>query len=396
MTAHSAPTVAATAAYRRESAPDLARGAMLLFIALANIPAFLYAAPTGGGTRPTGGSLADQIVSVAGIIAIDGRTYPMFAFLFGLGMVQFWRTRIDRGLAPETVGGMLGSRHWWLLAFGAVHGLLLFSGDILGTYALCGLILTALLWRRGNGTVAGWAFGLLGLPVLVGIGALVAGLLLPVAPAPDGPTGLQAVVAESNYLTSIGLRAPFWISGTLGGALLTPVAPAILLGWLAGREGWLTDPRHRGLLVRTAAIGIPLAWLGAVPTALTHLGILEVPAWTFSGPDALTGLAGGLGYVAVFALLGQRLQDRTPGPVRAIAALGERSLSGYLLQSLIFAPLLCAWGLGLGGRLGATAAAGIAVATWLGSVLIAYLLGRAGRRGPAEVLLRRLTYGRHR
>ncbi|MFC6431757.1 DUF418 domain-containing protein, partial [Nocardiopsis tropica] len=34
----------------------------------------------------------------------------------------------------------------------------------------------------------------------------------------------------------------------------------------------------------------------------------------------------------------------------------------------------------------------VAFGTWLLTVLAAYLLDRAGRRGPAEVLLRTLTY----
>ncbi|MBO4236144.1 DUF418 domain-containing protein, partial [Pseudonocardia alni] len=38
-------------------------------------------------------------------------------------------------------------------------------------------------------------------------------------------------------------------------------------------------------------------------------------------------------------------------------------------------------------------AAAVAVATWVITVVVAAGLDRAGRRGPAEALLRRLTYG---
>ena len=48
--------------------------------------------------------------------------------------------------------------------------------------------------------------------------------------------------------------------------------------------------------------------------------------------------------------------------------------------------------LGWGATLGTGGAAVVALCTWLVSVLLADLLRRAGRRGPAEVLLRRLTY----
>ena len=63
-----------------------------------------------------------------------------------------------------------------------------------------------------------------------------------------------------------------------------------------------------------------------------------------------TGLAGGLGYVAVFGLIAARMPQwaRRHPAVVAVAAVGKRSLSSYLAHSLLVAPLLAAWGLGLG------------------------------------------------
>ncbi|PSL57214.1 uncharacterized protein DUF418 [Saccharothrix carnea] len=49
---------------------------------------------------------------------------------------------------------------------------------------------------------------------------------------------------------------------------------------------------------------------------------------------------------------------------------------------------------GLGTEPGTAAASGIAVVTWLATVALADALRRADRQGPAEWLLRRLTYGR--
>lgn len=108
----------------------------------------------------------------------------------------------------------------------------------------------------------------------------------------------------------------------------------------------------------------------------------------------MLGVAGALGYISVFALLADRWQSSPPAAVRTIAAVGQRSLSSYLLQSLIFAPLLSAWGFGLGRDLGAGPAALIAITAWAMSVAMCWWLDRSGRRGPAEVLLRKLTYGK--
>jgi uncharacterized protein len=80
--------------------------------------------------------------------------------------------------------------------------------------------------------------------------------------------------------------------------------------------------------------------------------------------------------------------------VTALAAVGKRSLSCYLAQSVLFAPVLAAWGLGLGAHLHSATMALYATGVWLATVVLAYLLERAGQRGPAEVLLRRLAYRR--
>ncbi|GMA30014.1 DUF418 domain-containing protein [Litorihabitans aurantiacus] len=115
--------------------------------------------------------------------------------------------------------------------------------------------------------------------------------------------------------------------------------------------------------------------------------------------QTVTGMCAGLGYVALFGLLTVRIQRRGRAPGRvvwALQAVGKRSLSCYLAQSVLVAPLLSAWGLGLGAHLGSAGAAAIAVAVWLVILVGACALERAGRRGPAEVLLRRLSYPRAR
>jgi len=79
-------------------------------------------------------------------------------------------------------------------------------------------------------------------------------------------------------------------------------------------------------------------------------------------------LFGGLGYAALFGLIAAALARRGPtvGAVTtAVTAVGKRSLSSYLAQSVIFTPLLCAWGLGLGAVLGSAGVAALAIGVWL-------------------------------
>ena len=70
--------------------------------------------------------------------------------------------------------------------------------------------------------------------------------------------------------------------------------------------------------------------------ALGHIGVLPVPdhvGWVFLATQSLTGLFGGLGYIALFGLIAAALARRGPtvGPLTtAVTAVGKRSLSSYL------------------------------------------------------------------
>ncbi|MBK0417960.1 DUF418 domain-containing protein [Leucobacter sp. CSA1] len=413
----SAPTSTTPgAAAPRALAPDLARGLMLLLIAVANVSVYLWGHDTPLYTNhPVDGDGIDLVLSVIGILFVDARIYPLFAFLFGYGMVQFAMSRHVRGVRPEAVRSMLWRRHWWLLAFGFAHAALLFAGDILGAYGLAGLVLTAALFWRSDRAVRITAWILLGLfsvAVLLSLAAAAAvGLLLPPeaqaliagAGTGDGAGGFgdlsnaDLLNGIPGYGWALLVRIGLWLVATPATVLALLVPACILLGWLAARHRWLEVPGSRIRLGAVAAWGLAIGTLGAAPPALIHLGVLpalEPVAWGLMPLDQLAGVAGGVGYAALFGALGVRLRGRSPAGVRAIAAVGRRSLSCYLLQSVVFAPLLAAWGFGLGSRIGTAAAFAIALAVWLLSVALAVMLERRGARGPAEALLRRLTYSR--
>ena len=74
----------------------------------------------------------------------SGKFYTIFAILFGLGLaLQYQRL----GEGPAALA-RLRRRLGWLLGLGALHGVFLFEGDILGTYALVGLFALRYLGRE--------------------------------------------------------------------------------------------------------------------------------------------------------------------------------------------------------------------------------------------------------
>jgi uncharacterized membrane protein YeiB len=388
MTAPGAHAVDATPIEARAAAPDLARGAMLLLIALANAHIWLHGHPVGARGYPRDLDGLDRVVAALQILLVDGRAYPLFGLLFGYGVTQLAARRAAAGLPPEAVTRLVRRRGGWMVAIGLVHGVLLWSGDIVGAYGLIAVLLAGVLVRGAAGTVAGVAVA----------GAVVSTLFSSVGALPPraGATALLPSIATADPGIAALIRLVEW--GAIGLPVQTlAVFGAVALGAWAGRRRLLDEPaRHRGLLGRLAVAGLAAAVLGGLPLALAVVGI-----WAPSTPVLLlcgalhtaSGYAGGVGYAALFGLLAVRLGDR-PGPVAgAVRACGQRSLSCYLAQSVAFGVLLPAWALDLGARLTVAQTALVAFAVWAVILVVAAVSARAGMRGPAEVLLRRLTYG---
>ena len=139
----------------RALAPDLARGTMLAVIALAHSQ--VLARPFIGPV-PGPGPALDTAVQTLLTLFVDSRGYPMFAALFGYGLVQILRRR-------EPAGGwayarrLLRRRGLWMIAFGFAHAALLFTGDILASYGLLAVLFVgALRWRDSR--LLAWACGL--------------------------------------------------------------------------------------------------------------------------------------------------------------------------------------------------------------------------------------------
>jgi uncharacterized membrane protein YeiB len=392
----------------RALAPDLARGFMLLLIALANTPWYLWAAEKSGyGAHPVDGTALDRVVQFVLTVAVDGRIYPMFAFLFGYGMMRSFDRQVEAGADTRAAARLLRRRHLWLIVFGFVHAALLFMGDILGAYGVAGLVLGGLFLRRTERTIRVWAGVLGGVLVLLSALALVGAALAAMAPADAGaataagiPDVIRGSFANPSPVGAALNRISVWPVIVFGQGLALIVPAAILLGMAAARRRVLERPGgHVRLLAWTAVVGVAVAWGTAVPSALDHVGAVDIaagPLGALEGARQLAGVFGGVGYVALFGLIGHLLSRRSrTGPLTyAVTAVGQRSMTCYLAQSVICAPVLAAWGLGLGGVLGSASMAAFAVGVWLVTVALAVALRRAGRRGPAEVLLRRLTYRR--
>lgn len=387
MSTSTAPAVGPMTDAERSLAPDLGRGLMLALVALANSAIYLYDRPYGARQHIIESGLLDRLVAFGNTVFVEIRGYPLFAALFGYGIVRAY-TRHRATADDRRARGTLRRRGFWLIGFGAVHALLLFPGDILGLYGVLSLILVAMLRLRDRTLL-----------IVAGVWLVIASLVQGLVYSDSGPNQRRTFFwsfTQDDPMLAVGLRGIDWLLTPFG---LLAVFSAALAGMWAARRDVLGDPgRHRRLLRWVAVVGIGLSVLGGIP-----MGLLVAHVWTPTsfGVDYLvstlhvgTGVAGGLGYAALIGLSAMRIGDRRGPVLRAIAACGQRSLTCYLFQSVVFVALFVPYTLGLGAVLGSAATAGVALATWLAGVGVAEVLRRRGSRGPAEVLLRRLSYRR--
>jgi uncharacterized protein len=362
----------------RSLAPDLARGAMLLFIAIANAANFAFAGQPGLDPAPHG--ILQRLANFFMSTFVDSRAYPVFAIMFGYGLVQLSRRNGNRVLLRRNAA---------LVGFGVVHAALLYFGDFLGAYGIVGIVATLLLVRRSDRfhrIVLGlWAFqtvyaGVLFVTALAGAHGGTDGIIN--SPNPS--------LAAGSYGRSILDRLAEWPVHT---ATVLPFIVIVWLGIWAAKRRVLEDPAaHRRLLRHTAAWSLGFSTLGALPYALICAGLVHADAPTVEAMQLLhdvTGEYGGPGYVALFGLIALRLGARRPGALAPVVALGQRSLSGYLLQSVCWLALFSPWALHLSGTWSAALAA---VAVWSASALAAQAMAATGYRGPAETLLRKFAY----
>jgi uncharacterized protein len=154
----------------RVASVDVLRGVALLGILAMNIvffglPGPAYDNPTRGG-GDTGLNLG---IWAFNHLVFDAKMMTIFSMLFGAGLVLMGGRADARG---ARLGWVYYRRVFWLLVIGALHAYLLWAGDILVLYALCGLLLYP--FRRLSPRTL-LILGTLAMLVVVPVGAVIEG-----------------------------------------------------------------------------------------------------------------------------------------------------------------------------------------------------------------------------
>ena len=394
----------------RFPAPDVSRGLMLLFIALANIPFWTSV------TRSSApGDAADTAWLWMRTLLVDHRAYPLFSLLFGFGLATMINRRIASGtqsylqsLPGVEVGReptsqeeswareqatvdarrLVRRRGAWMILFGAAHAAL-FSGDIIGTYGLAAVVFAGWLTRkhRKRAMAVSAVVTAATISTMYTMGSHVAAQGLTAAAVMKQGAGESATTLLSYVSGSI----TSWAGNSVATVLFSMVVPAMFLGARLADTDLIAHPeRHRRLLTIVGLGGLGIGVAGGIGYGLWATGGTLV-AWT-APLHEVTGLAGACGWLALLALYagGPREDGRLTGLRKLASNVGRRSMTAYLSQSFLFAAVFLALPAltGIELHLGEARAAGIAAAVWLVTVGLCAALERGGHAGPFETLLR--------
>ena len=381
---------------------DVLRGFALLGILVMNIQ--LFAMPAAAYFNPIAyGDLdgANFTVWLGSRLLADQKFMTIFSMLFGAGIVLMAGRAEPSGNATRVHYRRMG----WLLLIGFAHAHLLWAGDILFLYAVCGMLVYPLrrqsprrLLVLGTVTVAVgsavYLFGGLSLPYWPeeALRGLADEEWQPTQPVIDAELAAyrggwldQAPARSAQAIAFQTFVILLWGGWRAGGLMLIGMALFKLGVFSAQRSG-----RFYGALIAVAVLlAIPVESYGVVLDFRYGWTL-----WSFFLGKLFNywpSIGVSLGYIGLVMLVSRTAALR--GATRPFAAVGQMALSNYLLQTVICTTIFYGHGFGFFGSVERLGQFGVVVAVSVVQLVWSALWLQRFRFGPVEWVWRSLTYG---
>lgn len=409
----------------RYTSLDTVRGVAVLGILIMNIYGFAMPFPAYMNPLIMGGTEWYNMGTwfVTHILA-DQKFMSIFSMLFGAGIVLMWERAQARN---AKFGRIYYRRMFWLLVIGAIHGYLIWFGDILFSYAAVGMLLyAARKWKPRTLIIV----ACLMLPVasLMSVGSSYymeqlksnATNIAALQESGEEITDKQQAQLEEwetigqffspspehvqqdldayrgSYGDIMEVRVPLVVSMQVNNMLffmLWRVGGLMLLGMAMMKMGIFTGQREPATYKRMMLFGYGLG----LPLLVYSAWILN--AHDFDGlyfmrsghlPNYVGSILIALGHIGLIVRLVQT--GALAALMARFAAVGRMAFTNYLTHSIVLTTIFYGYGFGLYGEI-PRAAQMLFVAAMLGFQLwlSPWWLARY-RFGPAEWLWRSLTY----
>jgi uncharacterized protein len=419
----------------RISSIDVLRGVAVLGILLINIEDFglLHSNKSAAGTEWVGVFMPAQLshAALAGWIAMralfEGKMRAIFAMLFGAGTVLL-TSRLERRSDGTRVADIYYRRTLWLLAIGVAHAYLLWEGDILYSYALCGLFLFPFRHVAPRRLIL---LGTLALAVSVPRAAAVAvhraDLRARATAASTAKAARQTLTRaqedaisdweeitddyQPNAETLREMDADYHAgyahlflhraelvryveSSDFYGWAFFDCVGIMMLGMALLRLGVFSAARsprfYAGMIGLGYGLGLPLAAVANYGFYVNRFDPVKIVWLTIVYDPARIAVA--FGHIGLVMLAVKSM--RVPWLTRMLADVGRMALTSYLGATLICTTLFNGYGFGLFGVLRRHQLYLIVLAIWTAQLAFSRLWLRRFHFGPVEWLWRSLTYWR--
>ncbi len=395
-------TAVSTMPSSRITTIDVIRGVALLGILLLNVQSF--AMPFEAYTNPTAyGDLEGLNYWVWFFTSLlgDQKFMTIFSMLFGAGLILF-TDRLEQTGRPAVA--LHCRRMGWLLLIGMLHAYLIWYGDILVSYAICGLVV---IWLRKLGNV--WllliSIMLLIIPSLIFLS--MGGMLL-MFPEDQMPPEMLAMMdpAESisqqlevysgSYVGQFEHRIPaalkmqtlFLVIFSFG-----RVCGLMLLGMVCYRKGLFSGTcsvsTYGWLLAIGILFGIPIVWWGIEARWDVEWEYIRAEL-LLSQFNYWGSILMAFGWIALTVLF---VKSGILGFFRySLSCVGRMALSNYLLQSLVCTLVFYGHGFGYFGEMERTSQFLLVLVVSVAQLVWSPLWLSWFRFGPFEWAWRCLTY----
>jgi len=400
---------------------DVLRGLAVLGILVMNIPTFAFSEYAFFNPTVQGGfEGADRWAWIFSHVFFDLKMMSIFSMLFGAGLIVMDTRASARGVR---LAGVYYRRLTWLLLFGLLHAYIIWEGDILFTYAICGMALFPFRRLRPRWLIAlGAILLLIPLPINSLFGLFFDLMRSAANDAARGVEleswrrGLASSWEETSrgfvptpemlqtereqflggYFDGLARRAPAalfmqtfllvtWSFWRCAGLMLVGMA-LMKLGVFSAQCSSRTYLR---LLVAGYALGFPLVAAGAGRLIAHNFDFVEMFKLDFHF-NYIGSIGVALGHSAVVMLI---CRHGVLTPLRrALAAVGRMAFSNYIAQSLICALLFYGWGFALWGKVSRAELLPIVVVIWMAQIAFSLAWLARFRFGPLEWIWRTLTY----
>ncbi|MDQ0268789.1 DUF418 domain-containing protein [Cytobacillus purgationiresistens] len=366
---------------------DIMRGFALLGIFLVNMLSFhspfIYIDPFTWWNDGT-----DRTVFMLIDVFVQASFYPLFALLFGYGVMILRERVILKGLSFPLI---VFRRFSFLLVIGLLHAFFIWHGDILVTYALLGFIFILFVKMSAKNLI------IIGI-VIYTLPNILLSLLLILATLIEPESGMTPFVNVQSYMdtyqngsfaeiTSQRI-ADWYFTNNLGTfpILAISILPLFLIGGGVQKLKLLENmENHKKLIQMLAAFSLII---GLMFKSLPYLWDENMAAQYIQ--DIFGGPLVAIGYGLSIALLAnQRSMKKILSPLTYV---GRLSLSNYLFQSIVSSLIFYGYGLGFYGEISVLYGTLMVAVIFIIQILFSRLWLQYYYYGPFEWLWRSFTY----